>query len=107
MTSFFYTNRFREQLYRVLEKDPTEHIPIALVGNKCDLESERQVSTEEAKQLAKEWNVLFFETSAKDNINITETFQALVKDVIAHKPQRSTEQEVTPQQTRTKKCSLF
>ena len=37
MTSFFYTNRFREQLYRELEKEMSEHIPIALVGNKCDL----------------------------------------------------------------------
>ena len=107
MTSFFETNEIREQIYGALDKDASEHIPIALVGNKCDLESERQVPTDEAKRLAEEWNVLFFETSAKDNINITETFQALVKDVIAHKAQRSTEQEVTPQQTRRKKCSLF
>ena len=96
-TSFLEANGFRDQLYRVLEKDKSEHIPIALVGNKCDLESERQVPTDEAKKLAKEWNVMFFETSAKDNINITETFETLIKDVIAHKPQNTV-------QTKTKKC---
>ena len=46
-TSFLEANGFREQLYRVLDKDMSEHVPIALCGNKCDLESSRQVSFEE------------------------------------------------------------
>jgi len=82
-TSFLEANGFREQLYRVLDKDVSEHVSIALCGNKCDLESERQVQTAEAQKLAEEWRVLFFETSAKNKINITETFQALVKDIKA------------------------
>ena len=112
--SFLGANTFREQLYRVLEKDPTEHIPIALVGNKCDLESERQVPTDEAKKLAEEWNVLFFETSAKNKINITETFQALVKDVQASRKQEDTAQASSqpgqkdkPTHKGTKRCALF
>ncbi|ELP94971.1 hypothetical protein EIN_251150 [Entamoeba invadens IP1] len=81
-TSFLEANGFREQLYRVLDKDmATEHVSIALCGNKCDLESERQVQTSEAQKLADDWKVLFFETSAKNKINISETFQALVKDI--------------------------
>ena len=113
-TSLFEANRFREQLYCVLEKDPTEHIPIALVGNKCDLESERQVPTDEAKKLAEEWNVLFFETSAKNKTNITETFQALVKDVQASRKQEDTAQASSqpgqkdkPTHKGTKRCTLF
>ena len=112
--SFLGANPFREPLYRVLEKDPTEHIPIALVGNKCDLESERQVPTDEAKKLAEEWNVLFFETSAKNKINITETFQALVKDIRASMPQNNIKQpsqsgqEGRPRQhSGPKRCALF
>jgi GTPase KRas protein len=80
-SSFLEANGFREQLYRVLDKDLTEFIPIVLCGNKCDLESERQVQKIEAEKIAEEWKVLFFETSAKTQINITETFMALVKKI--------------------------
>jgi GTPase SAR1 family protein len=38
--------------------------PILLVGNKCDLESERQVPVEEAKEMARQWGVRYIETSA-------------------------------------------
>lgn len=34
---------FQQQILRVKDKD---YFPIIVVGNKCDLESERQVSTE-------------------------------------------------------------
>ena len=33
----------REQIMRIKDDN---HVPIVLVGNKCDLENERQVSTE-------------------------------------------------------------
>ncbi|ELP94561.1 hypothetical protein EIN_488760 [Entamoeba invadens IP1] len=69
MASFLEANSFREQLFRVLEKDFSEHIPIALCGNKCDLESERQVFTEDAKKVADDWKILFYETSAKNKTN--------------------------------------
>lgn len=79
--SFLEANQFREQLYRVLDKELYEHIPIVLCGNKCDMNSERQVEEEEAKKLANDWGILFFETSAKNNINIIESFVALINDI--------------------------
>ena len=39
-------------------------ISLVLVGNKIDLENERQVSHEEGEEFAKKNNMLFFETSA-------------------------------------------
>lgn len=48
-------------------------------GNKCDLESERQVTTEEGVAYAKSVGWPFFETSAKLNINISEAIQELVR----------------------------
>lgn len=41
-----------------------------LVGNKCDMEDERTISFERGKQLADQLGVEFFETSAKENINV-------------------------------------
>lgn len=39
---------FQQQILRVKDKD---YFPIIVVGNKCDLESERQVSTEGGSSL--------------------------------------------------------
>lgn len=41
-----------------------------LVGNKSDLEDKRQVSVEEAKNRADQWNVNYVETSAKTRANV-------------------------------------
>ena len=45
-----------------------------LIGNKTDLESKRQVATEEGERLAREHGMLFIETSAKVNVNVHEAF---------------------------------
>ncbi|CAJ1349282.1 unnamed protein product, partial [Effrenium voratum] len=50
---------------------------LAVVGNKMDLASERQVSEEEGRELAKELGVMFMETSAKRGDNVTSLFQQL------------------------------
>jgi Ras-related protein Rab-5C len=43
------------------------------------LTAQRQVSTEEAQAFADEKGIMFFEVSAKDGINVTETFNELAK----------------------------
>lgn len=45
---------------------------IMLIGNKCDLDARRQVSTEEGERFAKENNLIFLETSAKTAFNVEE-----------------------------------
>lgn len=52
-------------------------IPIVLVGNKIDLEEQRLVNPEEAETLAKELNLSYIETSAKEGQNVEEVFEML------------------------------
>jgi len=47
-----------------------DNAQVILVGNKCDMEEERVISSERGKQLAEQLGVRFFETSAKENINV-------------------------------------
>jgi len=61
-------------------KGSMEGFPIVLVGNKCDEESgKRQVSTKTGEALEKMWKVKFMETSAKNNVNITELYEEIFK----------------------------
>lgn len=62
-------NDFRDQVIRVHD---TDKMPILLVGNKADMESEREVTKEEAQALARDWGVQYLETSAKTRVNVDE-----------------------------------
>jgi GTPase SAR1 family protein len=52
-----------------------------LIGNKCDLESSRQVSREEAEAFAKEHNLSFLETSAKSAENVEDAFLKTAEEI--------------------------
>ena len=45
-----------------------------IVGNKCDLNHERKVQAQEGVKFAREHRGLFMETSARDMVNVEETF---------------------------------
>ena len=64
-----------------VEKHASDNISRILVGNKSDMESQRQVSFEEGKELAEHYNVRFLETSAKDCKNVDEAFQLMTKEI--------------------------
>lgn len=53
---------------------------VVICGNKCDLQG-REVAREEGEQLAAELGVPYMETSAKDNLNVEETFGNLASRV--------------------------
>ena len=76
--SFDEISTFYQQICRVKDRD---YFPMVLVGNKCDLESDRQVSSQEGKDLAKRFGCQFIETSAKQKINVEEAFFEVVKDI--------------------------
>ena len=53
-----------------------------LVGNKVDLETEREVSTEEGQTFARKNNLIFFETSAKTALNVEKAFETATKVIL-------------------------
>lgn len=52
-----------------------------LIGNKCDWEEKRAVSTEQGQALANELGIPFMEVSAKSNINVEKAFFSLAGDI--------------------------
>ncbi|ORX77682.1 ras-domain-containing protein [Basidiobolus meristosporus CBS 931.73] len=76
--SFEEISTFQQQILRVNDVD---YFPIIIVANKCDLESERQVSSQEGKDLARQFNCPFIETSAKQRINVDEAFYNIVREI--------------------------
>ena len=55
---------------------------IILIGNKVDLESSRKVNSEEGFKLANQNKMGFYETSAKEDINMQKAFDFLCKEMI-------------------------
>jgi len=76
--SFEEIQGFHQQILRVKDKD---NFPMILVGNKCDLEYERQVGMNEGRDLAKHLGCRFMETSAKQPINVDESFFDIVREI--------------------------
>ena len=64
-----------------VEQHATEGVNKILIGNKCDWEDKRVVSTERGQQLADELGIPFLEVSAKSNINVEKAFYSLAADI--------------------------
>lgn len=64
-----------------------------VVGNKCDLTNERGVTAAEGLQWAREHGCGFMETSAKQMVNIEETFSTIVRKVADGRNQLQTRQQ--------------
>jgi GTPase KRas protein len=76
--SFDEIQNLKDQVLRVKDRPK---VPFVLVGNKCDLEKDRQVATQEGSQLASSFNAPFYESSAKTRVNVDEIFHAIVREI--------------------------
>ena len=76
-TSFNNVKNWLESIYQ--HADP--NIVKALVGNKIDLEEQLAVSYEDAKRLADQNKMPYFETSAKLNKNVDELIDHMMEQV--------------------------
>jgi len=71
-----------------IEKNASENVLKILIGNKNDLEDEREIQSDEGKAFANRNGMQFIETSAKMNTNVNEAFETLGKLMIEFNAQQ-------------------
>jgi len=67
----------RLDFWHELLKETVGDIPVVIIGNKLDLEESREVTKEEATRYAESINTVYFEVSAKANVNLFTAFKKI------------------------------
>ncbi|THU80201.1 ras-domain-containing protein [Dendrothele bispora CBS 962.96] len=83
--SFEMICNFHQQIKRVKDQDM---VPVVIVGNKCDLEAQREVGMNEGRDIARAFGCKFLETSAKERINVDEAFNDTIREIRRHNKQQ-------------------
>ena len=88
----------REEVY--------EKAIIFLIGNKIDKKDQIKIKTEEGTKLAEEFNLPFFEASAKSGENVDEIFKALYQKIseVYVDIQQEGGAKLTKKSKKTRKC---
>lgn len=97
MTSAYYRGAVGAMLvYDITKRQSFDHIPrwleelrghadknivIILIGNKTDLEDQRAVPTEDAKEFAEKEGLFFLETSALESTNVENAFLTVLTEI--------------------------
>eukprot|EP00743_Colponemidia_sp_Colp-15_P010722 GILK01011843.1.p1 GENE.GILK01011843.1~~GILK01011843.1.p1 ORF type:complete len:137 (-),score=17.18 GILK01011843.1:157-567(-) len=66
-----------------IEQHAPENVVKVLVGNRIDLSKSRVIPTSSGRAVAERYGMEFFETSAKDDINVSEVFMFLAERVLS------------------------
>ena len=98
LLTFDVTNEESFKNLRFWSKEIDEHADanpnIILIGNKCDLVDQRIIDTERGQQLANEFCIQYFETSAKENVNVEEAFFCIAGEILKRGNESDSMQDV-------------
>jgi small GTP-binding protein len=102
-SSFDAINQWIENIKNV----KGDNFPVIMIGNKCDLE-ERDITQIEGELFANEHGFSFEETSCKEGINIEESVQDLVLNILEKKKKENLKENFTfklsKKKEKKKKC---
>ena len=87
----------------VVKENSPEGIIIYLIGNKCDDDDNRVVPKNKGEELAKKYNIKFYETSAKNNINVNTFFMDRANEICDKKEGVNSSNSVILDKTMIKK----
>lgn len=83
---------------KILNSMGNDNVPMVLIGNKCDLNYQRQVEYKEGEELARKFGIKFLETSVRDDVNISKSFEVLIDEI---------ESIQNPQVKQDEKCTIM
>ena len=87
-----------------IKEEIAEKVTIVLIGNKIDNEAERKISKEQGEKLASDYNVQFFESSAKTGKGVNESVFYLVQKIVETDPEIKKRGKNLKLKTKKKKC---
>jgi Ras-related protein Rab-7A len=83
-TIYFLSENWRDEFLTQAAPRNPETFPFLLIGNKIDLEN-RAVTQKRAQAWCQaNGNIPYFETSAKEAINVAQAFQTIAKNALAN-----------------------
>ena len=62
-----------------LHRNASKNVYKILIGNKCDLEDKRKVTSDQGKEMAEQFGMKYIETSAKTAFNVDDAFTTMTK----------------------------
>ena len=62
-----------------IKENCQKYLKVILLGNKADLEKEREIPSEEASEFAMKNNYIFMESSCMTNTNVSNAFETLIE----------------------------
>jgi len=77
--SFENLDSWRQEFMLQANIEDPDKFPVVVVGNKVDQEKDRVVSTKRAEEYCKQNGLVYFETSARDGINVEQAFSNVIK----------------------------
>jgi len=80
-STFLELNQIHDEITEAQNLKGQGPPPIILVGNKSDLEEQREVSQNDGKELAKKFKCSWIESSAKYRTNVDKIFIDLVREI--------------------------
>ena len=100
--------KFIEELLRIEYEADTEYFEkqgVIIVGNKCDDDNGREVTTPDARELARDYGAAYFETSAKTNVNVGKMFYEAIRKY--HEKSGELEETMEPPKKFCPDCTIL